>query len=184
MRLVWYLAYYAFARWLPVSHGYRHLGRASSRVRAFLCRRLMDGAGPGINVEHGAEFGSGRGVVLRERACLGVRAQVLGEGGLEIGRDVMMGPDVTIVTQDHRATPDGRFEGYERARVVLEDDAWIGARAVILKGVTVGRSAIVAAGAVVSRDVPPFSIVGGVPARVLKMRPGAPGAKEGAACAA
>jgi len=93
-----------------------------------------------------------------------------------------MGPDVTIITQDHVATPDGRYAGYERARVVLEEDAWIGARAVILKGVRVGRSAIVAAGAVVSKDVPPFAIVGGVPARVLKYRPGP--ASEKKPCAA
>jgi acetyltransferase-like isoleucine patch superfamily enzyme len=135
--------------------------------------------GAGAVVEHGVDFGSGRGIVLSERACLGVRAQILGEGGLVVGRDVMMGPDVTIVTQDHRPSADGRFDGFDRARVKLEDDAWIGTRAVILKGVTVGRSAIVAAGAVVTRDVPPFAVVGGVPARVLKMRPGAPVSSRG-----
>jgi acetyltransferase-like isoleucine patch superfamily enzyme len=103
---------------------------------------------------------------------------VLGDGGLEIGRDVMMGPDVTIITQDHKPTSDGRFFGYERGKVTLEEDSWIGARAVILKGVTVGRSAIVAAGAVVARDVPPFTIVAGVPARVLKKRAGSPDGGE------
>lgn len=169
-----YLAYYWFARWLPASHAYRAIGSLSSRLRGLLCRSLFDGCGAGANVEHGAEFGTGKGIVLKERACLGVRAQVLGDGGLEIGRDAMMGPDVTIITQDHAPSDDGKFSGYEKARVFIGDDAWIGARAVILKGVKVGKSAIVAAGAVVTRDVPDFAIVGGVPAKVIKYRAGTP----------
>lgn len=173
-----YLAYYWFARWLPASHAYRAIGAASARLRAFLCSFLFDRIERGCVVEHGVEFGTGAGIVLHERACLGVRAQILGDGGVEVGRDAMMGPDVTIITQDHKASPDGRFDGYERAKVVIGDDAWIGARAVILKGVRIGRSAIVAAGAVVSKDVPDYAIVGGVPAKVIKMRAGAP-AREG-----
>jgi galactoside O-acetyltransferase len=171
-RLAATVAYYAFARWLPASHSYRGLGRLATTLRRALCRRLFDECAPGTVIEHGVDFNSGRGVVLRLRACLGVRCQILGEGGLDVGRDVMMGPDVTIVTQDHRATDDGRYDGYDRAKVVIEEDAWIGTRAVILKGVRIGKSAIVGAGAVVTRDVPPFAIVGGVPARVLKLRPG------------
>ncbi len=169
-RYVPYLAYYWFARWLPASHAYRALGRASGKVRAGLCRFLFDRIGQGCNIEHGVEFGTGRGIVLHDRACLGVRAQILGDGGLEVGPYAMMGPDVTIITQDHKAVAGGGFEGYERGRVVIGDRAWIGARAVILKGVRVGRSAIVAAGAVVTKDVPDFAVAGGVPARVIKMR--------------
>jgi maltose O-acetyltransferase len=177
-RLLAYVAYYWLARWLPAAHAYRAIGRVSSEIRAFLCRRLLDACGEGVVVDHGAEFGTGKNVVLHDRACLGIRAQVLGDGGLEIGRDAMMGPDVTLITQDHRPTPDGRFEGYERGKITIGDDAWIGARAVILKGVTIGRSAIVAAGAVVARDVEPFTIVGGVPAKILKERPGAPAGRS------
>jgi maltose O-acetyltransferase len=165
-----YLAYYWFARWLPASHAYRTLGRLSSRVRFLLCWFLFDGIGQGCNIEHGVEFGTGRGILLHDRACLGVRAQVLGDGGLEVGPDAMMGPDVTIITQDHKAVAGGGFDGYEVGRVVIGDRAWIGARAVILKGVRVGKGAIIGAGAVVTKDVPDFAVAGGVPARVLKMR--------------
>jgi maltose O-acetyltransferase len=168
-----YLAYYWFARWLPASHAYRLLGTLSSRLRAGLCAALFDEIGEGCVVEHGVEFGTGAGIVLHDRACLGIRAQILGDGGLEVGRDAMMGPDVTIITQDHKPSADGGFKGYERAKVVIGEQSWIGARAVILKGVRVGKSAIVAAGAVVVKDVPDFAIVGGVPAKVLKMRAGA-----------
>ena len=60
------------------------------------------------------------------------------------------------------------------ARTVIGHDVWIGARALVLKGVTIGHGAIVAGGSVVTRDVPPYAIVGGVPAKVLRMRFDAP----------
>jgi maltose O-acetyltransferase len=176
VRTICFLSYYWFARWLPVSHSYGPIGVLSARLRAALCRRLFDRCGVGVNVEHGAEFGGGLGIALHDRAGLGVRAQVLGEGGIEIGRDVMMGPDVTILTQDHRVLPDGRYDGYSVGKVTIEDEAWIGARVVILKGVRIGHHAIVAAGAIVTKDVPPYAIVAGVAARVLKERPGRPAA--------
>ncbi len=62
------------------------------------------------------------------------------------------------------------FQKIEHKPIVIEDDVWIGARATILGGVTIGRGAIVAAGAVVTKSVPPFTIVAGVPAKPLKIR--------------
>jgi maltose O-acetyltransferase len=174
LRMASFIAYYWFARWLPVSHSYGPIGRLSSYLRAALCRRLFDACGKGVNIEHGAEFGSGEGIVLHDRAGVGVRAQLLGEGGVEIGRDVMMGPDVTILTQDHRMTADGRYDGFEVGKVTIEHDAWIGARVVILRGVRIGNHAVVAAGAIVTKDVAPYAIVGSAAARMIKERPGRP----------
>jgi maltose O-acetyltransferase len=94
-------------------------------------------------------------------------------GGLTIGADVLIGPGVVIYSQNHRYEDAGRLiseQGYDRRPVRIEDGAWIAARAVVLPGVTVGRGAVVAAGAVVTRDVEPFSVVAGVPARVIGAR--------------
>lgn len=83
---------------------------------------------------------------------------------IRIGFSVAIGPEVMIRDSDNHAVAGKPMS----APVVIEDGVWIGARATILKGVTIGRGAVIAAGAVVHRDVPPGALVGGVPARVLR----------------
>ncbi len=96
-----------------------------------------------------------------------------------IGNYVMFGPGVTIVTGDHRADilgkPMSMVSDEEKleendADVVIENDVWIGANATILKGVIIGKGSIIAAGSVVIKSIPPYSIAGGVPAKVIKPR--------------
>lgn len=106
------------------------------------------------------------------------------EAPLNIGEKVVFGPRPTIITGDHRIdivgkyiadvtvgdkfSPDGS-NAYDQP-VVIEDDVWVGANVTILKGVTVGRGSVIAAGAVVTKSCEPYSIIGGVPARLIKMR--------------
>ncbi len=94
-------------------------------------------------------------------------------GGLTIGAHVGIGPAVKILTSQHdeagRDTP-VLFSPIVTAKVVIEDDADIGIGAVILPGVTVGRGAVVGAGAVVTRDVPAYAVVAGVPAKFVRQR--------------
>ena len=99
------------------------------------------------------------------------------EAPLTIGRKVIFGPCPTIITGDHRIDALGKFimDSTEKlpdndAPVTVEDDVWAGANITILKGVTIGRGSVIAAGAVVTRSCPPYSIIGGVPAKVLKFR--------------
>ena len=98
---------------------------------------------------------------------------------LRIGNKVIFGPKPTIITGDHRMDIIGKYIidvtdeeklPEQDAPVTIEDDCWIGANVTILKGVSIGRGTVVAAGAVVNRDIPPYSIAGGVPAKVLKFR--------------
>jgi maltose O-acetyltransferase len=85
-----------------------------------------------------------------------------------LGSNVMVGMGVTIVTSDHPVGPDGRPQGQPVGRdVVVGDRAWLGARSMVLPGVTIGEGAIISAGAVVTRDCRPFAIYAGVPARLV-----------------
>lgn len=98
---------------------------------------------------------------------------------LTIGKKVVFGPKPTIITGDHRIDIVGSFmsditnadKSQEQDQpVIIEDDVWCGANVTILKGVTIGRGSVVAAGAVVTKSCPPYSIIGGVPAKILKNR--------------
>lgn len=98
---------------------------------------------------------------------------------IKIGDHVMFGPHVFMITGGHRLDMIGRFiksiSDNEKLPendqdIIIEGDNWIGANAIILKGVNIGRGSVIAAGAIVTKDVPSYSIVGGIPAKVIKMR--------------
>jgi acetyltransferase-like isoleucine patch superfamily enzyme len=89
------------------------------------------------------------------------------QGGIEIGDGALIGHNVVLATINHDIIPDnGRKNHY--APIKLGKNVWIGSNATILSGVTIGDWAVVAAGAVVTNDVPPYTIVGGVPAKIIK----------------
>ncbi|WP_165864118.1 glycosyltransferase [Capsulimonas corticalis] len=94
---------------------------------------------------------------------------------ISIGADTMIGAYSYIISASHRFdrrdTPI-REQGYSGAPIVIEEDVWIGTHVTILPGVTIGRGAIVGAGSMVNKDIPPYEIWGGVPARFIKERPG------------
>ena len=93
---------------------------------------------------------------------------------IRIGNYVHTGANVMIIAFNHafdtREKPTIKQDYYD-ASVIIEDDVWIGGGSIILAGVTIGKGAIIAAGAVVNKDVPPYSIVGGIPAKIIKQRP-------------
>lgn len=96
------------------------------------------------------------------------------QGRISLGNYVHMGANVIILGFNHgfytRELPI-KEQDYMDAPVIIEDDVWIGGGVIILAGVTIGKGAIIAGGAVVTKDVPPYTIVGGVPAKVIKERP-------------
>jgi acetyltransferase-like isoleucine patch superfamily enzyme len=89
-------------------------------------------------------------------------------GGLDIADDVMVGPNVSILTTGHPLEPAQRRARVVAKPIAIERNVWIAAGATILGGVTIGENAVVAAGSVVTKDVPPNTLVGGNPARVIR----------------
>ncbi len=104
---------------------------------------------------------------LGNQVDIGENVVLRAGGGLTIGSRVLIAAGASVVTSGHPIAPP-RFRHVVNEPIVIGDDVWIGANAVVLPGVTIGNGSVVAAGAVVSRDVPPFTVVAGVPARVIK----------------
>lgn len=128
-----------------------------------------------VKLAHGSSLHMGLklttlgGVEIGPHSTVDQDVKLDGRGGLTIGASVSIAPEACVLSADHDpASPD--FRG-RTAPVSIGDHAWLGTRALILPGVSVGEGAVVAAGAVVTRDVPAFAVVGGVPARVIGERP-------------
>ena len=109
----------------------------------------------------------GKHIKLGRNVFINHACSFLDLGGITIEDDVQIGPRVNLVTENHPIDPAIR-KHLDLKPIVLKRNAWIGAGATILPGVTVGENAIVAAGAVVNKDVPDNSIVGGIPAKFIK----------------
>lgn len=117
----------------------------------------------------------GEGLWMGDHSNIGAYSYIGCSGLVRIGSNVLMGPRVSILAENHKFDRTDRLikeQGVERGPITIEDDCWIGAGATILANTTVHRGAVIAAGAVVTGDVEPGAVVGGVPARVLRMRNG------------
>lgn len=89
-------------------------------------------------------------------------------GGLTLGNDVMIGPNVSLITSGHPLEPAQRREGVTARPIRIGNNVWIAANVTVIGGVTIGDDAVIAAGSVVTRDVPPATLAGGNPARVIR----------------
>lgn len=121
----------------------------------------------GVLRELGESLEIGENVGIAANAFIAVR------GKLKIGNDTIFGPGVSIHTENHNfgaLDKPIRLQGATRKGVTIGNDCWIGSKVTILDGVNIGNNVIVAAGAVVNKDVPDYAVVGGVPAKIIKMR--------------
>lgn len=109
----------------------------------------------------------GRHITLGKNIFINHGCSFLDLGGITIEDDVLIGPQVCIVTENHPIDPTKR-KSLDLKSVTIKKNAWIGANATILPGVTVGENSIIAAGSVVTKDVPDNTVVGGVPAKEIK----------------
>ncbi len=123
------------------------------------CTGVISNLGVGLSI--------GDNVGIAQNCFIQVRGKVI------IGDDVIFGPNVSVFSENHMFdNPElpVNLQGVSRKGVKIESGVWIGTRAVILDGVTIGKNSIVAAGSIVNKDVPPYSLVAGVPAKIIKMR--------------
>lgn len=160
-----YLLYKLFAAWLPVSRRMRF----AKKMRYFFAKHICR-VGKNVNIEKNAYFTPQ--LTIGDNSGVGVDCEVYGP--VTIGKNVLMGPEVVIFTSDHEFSKtdipiieqgNGPVEP-----VSIGNDCWIGMRVMIMPGVHIGDGCVIGAGAVVTKDIPPYSVAGGVPARVLKSR--------------
>lgn len=164
IRAASYFTLYGIAKYVPPPVG----DALRYGVLKLFCRRIQS-----WRIKDGVTIWFPHGVSIGRRCTFNENVYLDGYGGITIGDDCRIAHNVSFVSEDHVfADPDVpiRLQGKETAEIVIGDDVWIGCGARILKGVTVGKGAVIGAGAVVIRDVPPLSVVVGVPARVVAKR--------------
>lgn len=165
------VAYYGFARYLPSQYLPFNLGR---KIRGYICKFIFRKCGENVNIENGVFFGLGRDIEIGSGSGIGRKSYIAGIGGggrLIIGDKVMIAPETVILTLSHKFDELKSIPGaYESTCVTIEDHGWIGIRSIILPGVNIGKYSIIGAGGVVTKDIPPYVVAGGVPARVIKRR--------------
>ena len=141
------------------------------KVRGLYYKLLLKACGWATTVDRYVIIRGGRGITVGSYCVINSFTHIWGHKGVTIGNRVMIASHVAITSLTHDYTnPNMRFAPAVGAPIFIEDDVWIGAHAVIMPGVTIGRGAVVGSGAVVRDDVPPFAIVVGVPARIVRYR--------------
>ena len=160
--------YNGIAKQMPLSDSRFSFG--AKRFRRFCARQVLPHCGKNVNIERGAQFAWDLSV--GDNSGVGVNALIASH--VTIGNDVMMGPECMIFTTNHGMNrsdiPMWRQNSSEPSPVVIGNNVWIGARVIILPGVHVGDGSVIGAGSVVTKDVEPFSIVAGNPAKLIRER--------------
>ena len=154
------------AAWLPISRR----SKIAKALRCFWAKKIAKKLGVGVNIEHNALFGPQ--LEIDDYSGIGIDCEI--NGPVSIGKYVMIGPEVVIYTSGHKHDridiPMGEQGADEVRPVYIGNDVWIGRRAMILPGVTIGDGCIIGAGAVVTKNIPDYSVAVGVPAKVVKNR--------------
>lgn len=166
------ILFYAFANHLP---DYPFVWCV--KFKNLLLKSIFNKCGYGSYAGRGSYFGTGVGVEIGNDSSIGFRSRIgpvnSSGGKLVIGNGVQIGPETVILTGGHtyeRRDIPFLQQPYFFSSVVIGDDVWIGTKVIILPGVNIGNGAVVGAGAVVTKNVDPYTVVAGVPAKVIKER--------------
>lgn len=169
MRSLLLILYYVFGSLLPdISFPG---GRLFNAVRGFLLKKILPCYGSQNEFDSHVYIGKGDDVQIGSHCQVNQRSVLV---NVIIGDYVMIAPEVVFVSDFHQTEsteiPMALQGVIKFPPTVVDEDVWIGRRAIIMPGRRLGRGSIIGAGAVVTQDVPPYAVVGGVPAKIIKMR--------------
>jgi galactoside O-acetyltransferase len=148
---------------------FNHLRPSDSEQRGVVMRRLFASVGEGVHVETPCAANWGCNTSWGDRSYANFNLTLVDDASVDIGADVMIGPNVTIVTTGHPIRPDLRLRKTQfSAPVNIGDNVWIGSGVTILPGVTIGKNSVIGANSLVTDDVPADSVAFGTPCRVQR----------------
>mgnify|MGYP000492092870 CR=1 FL=1 len=142
-------------------------------LKVSLLRFMGAKIGKGVVIYPGVWITPGRNLVIKDHVDLAKDVLITTTGGVEIGERTLIGYRTQIISSDHTIPPIGEpfpISGDNHKRIVIGKDVWIAANCLITAGVSIGDGAVIGGGSVVTKDVPQNAIVGGVPAKIIKMR--------------
>ncbi len=170
-QLIAYVLYYSFAQYLPNSYNGK-FGKLSNRFRVYLCKFLFKKAGNIATINRRVNFGFGSAIEMGDGS--GIVEHTTIPYNTCIGKNVMIGRYSFILSRNHvfeRTDIPIQKQGNQQVkRTVIEDDVWIGLHCLFTPGRHIKKGTIIGMGSVVTKDFPPYSIIGGSPAQLIRLR--------------
>ena len=142
-------------------------------ARQLLYSKVLKSIGRNVHISEGVIIKHPENIQIGDYVTINPFCYIHGGGGITIGDSVRIAFHVCLVSMEmvyDNPEIEIRRQGYARSPITIDDDAWIGSGAIVLRGVHIGQGSVVGAGAVVTKDVPPYVVVAGVPARIIKER--------------
>lgn len=172
-QLFFLAVYYGFAQYLPDSYCVvRPLGRGSNWVRIFCVKRIFKKCGHIRTINRKVHFASGRNIEMGDESGIGANTSI--PENTVIGSHVILSRNCFILDKNHifeRTDVPLNDQGcYPPKKTIIEDDCWIGMNTLITPGRHISKGTIVGMGSVVTKDYPPYSIIGGAPAKLIRNR--------------
>lgn len=151
---------------------FNHIYDYKSKIRIFLYSQFFS-IGENTIILDGFKVRNPQKLSIGKNTFININCFIQASGGVVIGNDILIAPNVSIYSENHVFRDIHRKinqQGYERKKVIIGNNVWVGANAIILPGVNIGDGSVIAAGSVVTKSFPRNSIVGGVPAKIIKKR--------------
>jgi len=146
----------------------------SAALRAVIYRLFFKKIGKSTCIQFGCYFSGMKHISIGDNVYINHHVELLARDvGITIGNYVMIGQHTILITDNHNYEDPNKaiaLQGSTNEQIIIENDVWIGSYVIILPGVTIGKGSVIAAGAVVTKDVRPYSVMGGIPAKLIKIR--------------